>query len=79
MPFWGRGVWLKGTERDMGEGGQKCPFLGDVLNGCSPMSKFVSILPLSVCVPLSFTLSLSLSLSAHEPYSCSTYPEIRER
>src|SRR6218665_1149443 len=35
-PFLGKGwdlvwgVWLKGTW-----GGQKCPFLGDVLNGCS--------------------------------------------
>jgi len=38
-PFWGEeGVWLKGTERDMGEGVKNVHFLGDVLNGCSPMS-----------------------------------------
>src|SRR6218665_15821 len=29
--FWGRGSDLKGQK---GAGGQKCPFLGDVLNGC---------------------------------------------
>jgi len=33
MSFLRQGVWLKETERDMG--GQTCPFLGDVLNGCS--------------------------------------------
>src|SRR6218665_425787 len=31
----GRGVWLKETERDMGEGVKNVLFLGDVLNGWS--------------------------------------------
>ena len=34
MSFWGEGVWLNGTERDMG-GVKNVHFLGDVLNGCS--------------------------------------------
>jgi len=34
-PFLGEGNKLKGTERDMGEGGKNVHFLGDVLIGCS--------------------------------------------
>jgi len=34
-PFWGGGL----AERDMGEGGQKYQFLGDVLNGCSHLGE----------------------------------------
>src|SRR6218665_130969 len=38
----GEGVWLKGTERDMGRGVKNVHVLGDVLNGCSQTASTIA-------------------------------------
>src|SRR6218665_363725 len=61
MSFFGGGDLTKKDRRGQGEGGQKCPFLGDVLNGCSLSNKILTTTRNSNSLSMSYLHSSQFS------------------